>query len=249
MSKHSIGRSPFGTRTFFSFCKKYSFYICFGVVLLGITLYGVLITFSNINNKRACENLVRQNVSLTEYNEQVSDYIQRLELENMHYHQKLYEQEQTITDLENDLSDYKKYQEAQTAKPIASDSGFRSYMPHTAITSKASKQYELRMMADIDSDGILNIDGCALVAIGTGWNVPVGSKARVTTDRGSYNIVVGDVKANCHTDVTNKVTVTNGCVVEFIVDVPSMSLKVKSSGNIATIPKYAGKVLSIEPIK
>lgn len=248
MSKHGIERSPSWTRTVFSFCKKYSFYICFGVILLGITLYSILITVSNINNKRACEILINQNVSLTEGNKQLSEYVERLELTNMDYHVKLYEQEQTIKDLEKDLQDYEKYKQSQKSKPNVTDSGFRSYMPQTAITSKSSKQYELRMDANVDADGILNIDGCALVAIGTGWNIPVGSKARVTTESGTYDIVVGDVKANCHTDVTNKVTVTNGCVVEFIVDVPSMDPSVKRSGNIATIPKYSGKVLNIEPI-
>lgn len=248
MSKHSIERSPLRTRTIFSFLRKYSVYICSIALLLGYTAGVVLLFISNVNNKTAVKSLLTQNVSLTEENEQLSTYVERLELTNMDYHVKLYEQEQTIKDLEKDLKDYEKYKESLKSKPNVADSGFRSYMPQTAITSKSSKQYQLRVSADVDTDGILNIDGYALVAIGTGWNIPVGTKARVTTERGHYDIIVGDIKANRHTDVTNRVTVGNGCVVEFIVDVPSMDLKVKSSGNIATIPKYAGKVLRIEPI-
>lgn len=138
----------------------------------------------------------------------------------------------------------KKEQSRSSETTLKADSGFRSWMPYTAIAS-GTPQYEVVHKASPNEYGILEYEGCAVVAVGFGWNLDIGDKAIVTTDKGSYKIVVGDWKAKCDTDSTNKVTLSNGCVVEFIVDRNSLAQCIKSSGSVASVDKYAGKVKSI----
>lgn len=126
------------------------------------------------------------------------------------------------------------------------DTGFRSWMSSSAITDTGSSQYKVVSLAETDSNGLLVIDGKPVVALGSGWSLRVGDTARVTTDKTTYDVVVGDIKADSHTDSSCKVTVHNGCVVEFVVDSSALNSQIRISGNVATLSQYRGKVLSIQ---
>lgn len=141
--------------------------------------------------------------------------------------------------------DVRPTEEMKTEQPSVEDSGFRSWMSYRRITSLSSPQYRVVSMSRTNSEGLREIDGRVLVAIGTGWGLNVGDTATICTDKSSYEVVIGDIKSDSHTDSTNKVTKVNGCVVEFIVDSPKLPDCVKVSGTISSIPKYAGIVTDI----
>lgn len=204
-------------------------------------LVSTIVIQQKSNQQRVLQLQEQLNDVITE-KEELSTYIERLELDNISLNTKIFEYNQQLLDYEKLLKEQK------FSNPLIADSGFRSYMPSSAITDKTSKQYSLKQQATVNNDGLLEINGYVLVAIGTGWGISVGERATVITENGSYNIIVADIKANCHTDSTNKVTVLNGCVVEFIVNISKLDRKVKTSGNIATISKYSGKVLQIKKV-
>ena len=113
-------------------------------------------------------------------------------------------------------------------------SGFKSYMPYTAITSQSSKQYQLQTIAYTGNYGIRMADNCYCVAIGTGFNADVGTYFDIILENGSIlQCVVGDIKADEHTDKSNEVTVANDCLTEFIVDNGSLDRNAKRMGDIS----------------
>lgn len=126
---------------------------------------------------------------------------------------------------------------------------FKSYMPYTAITNKASKQWKLQQLAYTDTNGLRCIDGRPMVAVGTGWGLSVGNIALITCDNGNkFEVVIGDIKANSHTLADNKTTLSNHCRCEFIVDSKRLNSKVKSSGNVAVLQQYSGYVVNVQKI-
>ena len=126
---------------------------------------------------------------------------------------------------------------------------FKSYLPYDAITNRLSKQWQLQQQATTNEDGIRCIDEIPMVAVGTGWGLTVGDIALVTCDNGnSFKVIIGDIKADIHTDAANKTTVASGCRCEFIVELNKLVPKVKSMGNVAVLAKYSGYVVNIEKI-
>lgn len=126
---------------------------------------------------------------------------------------------------------------------------FKSYMSYTAITNTSSAQYKLQQQATTDENGIRCINSKPMVAVGTGWGVSVGDIVLMVCDNGnSFEAVIGDIKANAHTNADNKTTSSNGCRCEFIVDVGQLNKDVKLMGNVSVLEKYTGYVISIEKL-
>lgn len=173
-------------------------------------------------------------------NEQ-NDTIKNIESENLDLKTYISELEEKNTELENEIQ---RKQETDATKR-----DFKSYMPYTAITNKNSTQYKLQQQASTDADGIRCLNSRPMVAIGTGWGLKVGDAALITCENGnSFEVVIGDVKADMHTDSDNKTTMSNGCRCEFIVDMNSLNKTVKSRGNVAILEKYNGYVVEIVKI-
>lgn len=150
------------------------------------------------------------------------------------------------------LQDDNRLLEAQIQEllvPTSSYKDFKTYMSYKAITNQTSKQWQLQQQATTNEDGIRCIDEIPLVAVGTGWGLSVGDIALVTCNNGnSFKVMVGDIKADNHTDRENKTTVASGCRCEFIVEIGKLNPKVKIIGNMSTLSKYSGYVINIEKV-
>lgn len=133
------------------------------------------------------------------------------------------------------------------------DTSFKSYMSYKCITNKASKQYKLQQDAWTDKNGLRRYNSYYMVALGSFYADNVGDMVRITLDNGaSFVAIVGDLKADCHTDSTNRYyPMRNGCknVVEFIVDTSELDSSVRRSGDISTLNYFKGNISSIERIK
>lgn len=118
---------------------------------------------------------------------------------------------------------------------IPSNSGFKSYMSYKALTSKSSPQYKLQSSyAYTGNYGIRQVNGRYCIAIGTFSNAAIGSYVDLVLENGTIiPCVVGDFKAPVHTDSSNIVTLHNGCVSEFIVDLNSLHSTAKKMGNVS----------------
>ncbi len=135
------------------------------------------------------------------------------------------------------------------------NSSFYAFMSYKRITARASNQYVLNYSdrAYTDSNGLRRLsdqkgvqrsDDPYIVAIGTAHNAPVGTKFQATIGGITRNYVVGDIKADQHTDATNTYTVHSGkhCVIEYIVDGDALGADAWASGNIGSIPGFSGDI-------
>lgn len=113
-------------------------------------------------------------------------------------------------------------------------SGFKSYMPYTAITNKASKQFKLQQMASNGTYGIRTVNNRYCVAIGTAFNAKVGTYFDlILANETVISCIVSDIKADKHTDKNNMITVSNGCLTEFIVNSSVLDRNAKRMGDIS----------------
>lgn len=113
--------------------------------------------------------------------------------------------------------------------------GFKSYMSYKAITNKQSKQYKLQNeYAQTNKHGIRVYDDRYCIAIGTAYNAKVGTYVDLVLHNGTIiPCIVGDFKADIHTDQTNMITLSNGCVSEFIVDTKALYEKARRAGDMS----------------
>ena len=211
------------------------------IVLASFTINGLNTTIENKDNEinALTQDNEKLNINIIDIKEQNN----KLQTENEELKQNKQDLLLQIEDLEGTIS--------QLQKNIAtlSKKDFKSYLPYKAITNKTSKQWELQQKATTNDDGIRCIDGIPMVAVGTGWGLWVGDIAVVTCANGnSFKVIVGDIKADRHTDGENKTTVSNGCRCEFIVDKDKLDPYVKLMGNIATMDKYSGYVIDIAKV-
>lgn len=128
-------------------------------------------------------------------------------------------------------------------------SQFKSYMAYTAVTSQTSPQYKLLNSESAYTDpntGLRMVDGRYCIAVGTGYCSQIGTKIDLVLENGNIlKCILGDVKADIHTDDTNRYHYQDGSVAEFIVDNDVYSSKCDGSGTVNWINGFDGKILKV----
>lgn len=127
------------------------------------------------------------------------------------------------------------------------DNKFKSWMPYTAITSKNSGQYKLQSNAITGTYGIRQQNGRYCVAVGSYFNIPIGSYFDLILANGTtIPCVMADLKSNQHT-MTNRIqTKLDGSIAEFIVCSKSLHKKAKQTGNISSCcPEWNSEIVTI----
>ena len=114
----------------------------------------------------------------------------------------------------------------------------KSYMSYRAITARGSKQFQLQKKAYTGNYGIRMINGRYLVAVGSHYTKKVGQYLDIVLDNGTtIPCILGDQKADRHTDSSNRYTKHDKSVVEFIVNPSYLPSKVKKMGNVSYAKK------------
>lgn len=115
------------------------------------------------------------------------------------------------------------------------NSGFKSFMDYRTITLIDSPQYELQeSFATTGNYGIRMVDGRYCVAVGSHFTSDIGQYFDLILDNGTViPCVLADQKDDAHTDGSNIITMHNGCMSEFIVDMYSLNESVRYNGNIS----------------
>ena len=117
---------------------------------------------------------------------------------------------------------------------INGHNGMKTFMSYTAITDKTSNQYALQQMAYTDEMGFRKINNRYCVAIGTAFGASVGQIFNVELDNGTMiPCIVGDIKDDRDTDASNVFT-SQGCCLEFIVDIPKLDGIIKTLGDCSS---------------
>ena len=137
------------------------------------------------------------------------------------------------------------------------NSSFKTWMSYKAVTNKNSPQYKfINTWGWVDSEGFMRCSGerdlginqdYYLIALGSYYGTTIGTKYRITLDTGRvFYGALSDCKNNKHTNSSNQYVVSNGNVVEFLVDTSKLNKNVKVSGNANTYMPLNGKVAKIE---
>lgn len=110
----------------------------------------------------------------------------------------------------------------------------KSYMSYKAITRKSSDQYKMQQqLAYTGEYGIRQVNDRFCVAVGTAYATKIGTYLDVVLENGTViECILGDVKADQHTDASNKVA-GDGSLVEFVVDTPYLSDIVRRTGDVS----------------
>lgn len=129
---------------------------------------------------------------------------------------------------------------------------FYGYMDYRAITNTNSDQYQFQQICWTDSQGLRRQGDDYVVALGSYYSINIGDRFLVSLDTGiTYTVVLGDCKADCHTNPTNQYVVVGNKIniIEFVVDTNALDYTVAQSGNIGTYKNLAGNVVSITKIE
>lgn len=150
---------------------------------------------------------------------------------------------------------YKKYISKKKNKyieyTVPNYSGYKSWMPYTAITSTSSPQYKLQhQYAYTGNYGIRMVDGRYCVAIGSYFHSSIGQYFDLVLANGTIiKCIKGDEKANQDTDSAN-IFSTNGCCSEFLIDRGSLASSIRLSGDTSSAcGKWKSKVVKIRVYK
>lgn len=135
---------------------------------------------------------------------------------------------------------------------------FKAFMDYNCITDTTTKQYELQQQAYTDEYGLRKIDEYYCVALGSYYTETIGDKFKITLDTDvEFNVIVGDLKQDCHTDVKNQYTPVydnsgnfyGANIIEFIIDENAIHDMVYVFGTISYYDKFEGNITSIEKIE
>ena len=128
--------------------------------------------------------------------------------------------------IEQEIVEYEATPIEATVYEIASYPGTKKWMDYRCF-SNGTAQELLQQYAVTDSFGLRQVNGSYCVAIGSRFNAEIGQRFDLILENGVLiPCVMGDMKADIHTDATNTFTNVNKnlCCSEFIVsedDIPS----------------------------
>lgn len=130
---------------------------------------------------------------------------------------------------------------------------FKSYMSWRAITNTESDQYQLQKECWTDNRGLRRYDDKYVIALGSYYTDEIGDVFKITLDNGkSFKAVVGDFKADRHTDELNMYTPTEDCgkcVIEFVVDTKALNKTARRMGDISYITGFDGNIEKMEKLE
>lgn len=112
--------------------------------------------------------------------------------------------------------------------------GFKSYMDYRSVNIPTAIQYKLLTIHGYTDNGFRKVNGRYCIAVGSYFNTSIGQYIDLVLENGVViQCIMGDLKADVHTDKTNIFTSLNTCCSEFIVDTKSLDPYVAKTGNIS----------------
>lgn len=117
--------------------------------------------------------------------------------------------------------------------------GFKTYERYTEIKTITSPHYRLQQeYAYTSESGLRMVNDRHCVAMGTHFNMSIGQYFTLVLANGTkIPCILGDIKANGHTDVNNIYTLHSKCCSEFIVDIDKLDSYVKIRGDVSYLCK------------
>lgn len=131
---------------------------------------------------------------------------------------------------------------------IGRDNSFKAYMDYRTLTAEGTEQSRLQEAAWTDTEGFRRFGANRyMIALGTYYGETCGKGFIVEFEDGTQiKCITGDIKADEHTDQTNRYREVNqdlGCIVEFIVDTEQLDQQITKLGDCSV--KFPGKISKI----
>ena len=115
---------------------------------------------------------------------------------------------------------------------VPSNNSFKSYMDCSTITDTSSAQYALKYEYLSSASGIMVVDNRFVIALGSYYTTEVGGRVDLVMQNGSVvECIVGDCKADKHTDSMNRQHSVDKSVIEFIVATDNLNEKARQMGD------------------
>ena len=115
---------------------------------------------------------------------------------------------------------------------VPSNNSFKSYMDCSTITDTSSAQYALKYEYLSSASGIMVVDNRFVIALGSYYTTEVGCRVDLVMQNGSVvECIVGDCKADKHTDSMNRQHSVDKSVIEFIVATDNLNEKARQMGD------------------
>ena len=132
--------------------------------------------------------------------------------------------------------------------PLANTS-MKTYMDYRKITNKSSVQYKLQQRDDVwtDEEGFRRLGDKFMVACGTYYG-QAGTELQIVLENGTvFDAIMGDVKANAHTDSQNRQHAKDGSVVEFLVSTKDLDSTIRKMGDCSysSVNNFKGNIVDI----
>lgn len=138
------------------------------------------------------------------------------------------------------------YKPKYVTKSVPKNS-FKSYEPYQILKYK---QGGLQRRAHTDKNGLRKVGNRYCIALGSYYSTRIGCKVDlVMSDGRVVKCILADVKANKHTNSRNQKHLSDGSLVEFVVDIKRLPRKVKLYGDISKIKKFKRNVQRIRIYK
>ena len=125
---------------------------------------------------------------------------------------------------------------------------FKSYTNYRLLSKSSSQWNKIQCHKDAytDENGLRKVGDYYCVAMGSYYSSRLGDTFEITTEGGTFRVVLCDFKADQHTDSTNRYTAHNGCVIEFYVDMDYLGSMARRMGDISyTDSKFSGRIINI----
>lgn len=124
------------------------------------------------------------------------------------------------------------------------ENSFKSFMDYRYITDESSRQLFLQQnYAYTGNYGIRMIDNRYCAAIGSYYGCQIGQWFDIVLYNGHIiPCIMADQKADAHTDYSNRQTLHDGSIVEFVVDTPALYSDIRKSGNVGSVPNWDGEI-------
>lgn len=125
--------------------------------------------------------------------------------------------------------------------------GQKTYMDYRTITSTGTYEYKLQnTIAYTNDDGIRMINGRYCIAVGTAFGTRIGQYIDLVLENGTViHCIMGDTKADEHTDPEHVFTVASGCCSEFIVETDKLNGVAKSGDVSNAHPEWKSAVSKV----
>ncbi len=128
------------------------------------------------------------------------------------------------------------------------DTSFKSWTNYQ-IVNRNSPQWNRVLCNDnayTDDDGLRKVDEYYCVAMGSYYTQTLGDLFEIHTENGSFEVIICDFKDNSHTDANNQYTTSNGCMIEFYVDMSNLNPMVEQMGDVSYVDnKFVGEIVDV----